>query len=285
MNTPITLLSAAEALVLQNPQAAQGRAALKLTLMELLARRIVTMRHEETKGRFGRVHRTDYLQVAEEDQQQVPDAAPVTAVLNMLRAAGAAGPGATMAQVVQQARRSFGSDLSGFQQKHLVPSLLRRGLLEAYQKKLLGLIPRTQYRHTSAGEKVRQELVAHLEQARRLPEVLDRDPTHAAALLATLGGSILLVDELKPHYGRLAQALRQPAAGGDDGASADMVELDDPDVAPSDLDLADFGGFDFDFAAFEALDSSLDAFDSSFDSSADSGGGDSGSDSGGGSSD
>ncbi len=277
---PTTPLTAAEALVLQNPQAAQGRKALKLTLMELLARRIVRMRQEENKGRFGRVQRTDYLQLIEPGQQPAPSTAPVAAVLDMLRVAGAAGPGASMAQVVQQARRSFGSDLSGFQRQHLIPSLMKRGLIEAYQKKLLGIIPSTRYRHTAAGERALQELVADLEQARSLPEVVDRDPAQAVALIAALGGSILLVDELKPHYARLSQALRQPVGDGGDGEASETIEADDVDIDAPDSGRIGLGGFDFDFAAFDALDTSLDAFDSSFDASTDSGG-DSGSDSGG----
>ncbi len=287
MNTPMTItsLSAAEALVLQNPQVAHGRAAIKLTLMELRARRIVTMCHEEKKVRFGRVQRTDYLQVAEQGQQVMQPPSASGAVVDMLRAAGALGTGVTMPQVVQQARRSFGSDLSGFQQKHLLPALVQRGLLETYQKKVLGLFPKTRYRHTPAGESMGQALRAHLEQARTLPEALDRDPVQAAALVASLGGSILLVDEIKPHYGRLSQALRKPEADDDGGDLSVSAETDDSDFDATGVVLAGFGSFDFDFAAFDALDSSLDAFDSSFDSSADSGGGESGGDSGGGSSD
>lgn len=292
MNTvpSIAALTVPEVLVLQNPQAAQGRAALKLTLIELLARRIVTMRHEEKKSRFGRTQRTDYLQLDSANIHHAPDAAPIRAVIEMLQAAGASGAGATMNQIVQQAQRSFGKDLSGFQQKQVLPSLMSRGLVESYQKKVLGLFPSTRFRPTATGETLRQQVAANLEQAKALPEVVERDPLQAAALVATLGSGILLVDELKPHYSRLAQVLRRPQ---DDGADADFAatEVSDDDGASDDtsvtdsgnLDLGDFGGFDFDFGSFDALDSSLDAFDSSFDSSADSGG-DSGSD-GGGSSD
>lgn len=272
-------LTAAEALVLQNPQLAQGRAALKLTMMELLARRIVTMHHDERKGMFGRTQRTDYLEIAPDATQRTRDAAAhVRSVVDMLWAADTKGQGATMTSVVAQARKTFGADLSSFQNKHVLPMLIERGLLESYQAKRLGIFNTTKYRHTTQGETVRQQLVGHLEQARALPSVIERDPAQAAALLATLGASVLLVDELKPFYSRLSQAMR-PTTGADSG---DAYVSDDDDS--SSFDSSDFGtfdSFDFDFNAFDTLDSSLDAFDSSFDSSSDSGS-DGGGDGGGG---
>lgn len=287
MNTvpSLTALTAAEALVLQNPQAAQGRATLKLTLMELIAGRIVTMRTEEKKTRFGRVQRIDYLHLNGANAPYVPGGTTVQAVIELLQAAGASA--STADQIVQQAQRSFGKDLSGFQQKQVVPALMNQGLIESYQKKVLGLCPTTRYRPTAAGETLRQQLIAQLEQAKALPEVVERDPLQAAALVAMLGSGILLVDELKPHYSRLAHALRQPQGEGDDGEIADTDVGDDHTGSgeasfanSNSLDLGDFSGFDFDFNVFDALDSSLDAFDSSFDSSSDSGG-NGGSDSGG----
>jgi hypothetical protein len=273
-------LTAAEALVLQNPQLAQGRAALKVTMMELLARRILTMRHDERKGMFGRNQRTDYLVLASNAAQLTPQAAHIRAVVNMLRAADASGQGAAMTTVLAQARKTFGADLSAFQNKHVLPMLIERGLVEPYQAKRLGIFSTTKYRPTTQGDIVRQQLAMHLEQARALPNVIERDPMQAAVLVATLGSSVLLVDELKPFYSRLSQAMR--TAANDAGGDVLVVDNDDNIEDSSTLDSHDFGGFDFDFDAFDSLDSSQDAFDSSFDSSSDSGS-DGGGDGGGGS--
>ncbi len=275
-------LTAAEALVLQNPQLNQGRAALKLTLMELLARRIVTMRRDERKGMFGRTQHTDYLELAPDAAQRIPDVAHVRSVIEMIRAADKKGYDATMLEVISQARKTFGADLAAYHSKHVVPNLIGRGLIEAYQAKRLGIFTTTKYRHTAQGETVRQQLAAHLEQARALPKTIERNPAQAAALVATLGGSILLVDELKPYYGRLSQAMRP--GGGDAGVyigdDDDSDNDDSSSLDSSDFGFGDFGSFDFDFNTFHTLDTSMDAFDSSFDSSADSGS-DGGSDGGG----
>lgn len=270
-------LSAAEALVLQNPDLNQGRQAFKLTLMELLARELITLRHEEQRLSFGRTRKTDYLQISPDAQARVVGSPAFQSALAAVAQAQAKGTDATIPQVVQQARKSFGSDLGKFQSEQIIPALINRGLIEQYTKKRLGLFNTTRYRPTVAGETLRQEITGHLSQARALPSMVDHDPASAAALIATLGSTVLLVDELKPHYGRISQALNA-GQGGDGGF--DSFESDDASFDGFDA-LGD--SFDFDLSAFDALDSSLDAFDSSFDS-ADSGsdGGDGGDGGGGG---
>lgn len=271
MTTPpnAATLSAAEALVLQNPDLNQGRAAFKLTLMELLARKLITLRHEEKRLSFGRTRKTDYLQLSPDAQLHVASSPAFQAVLGVVVQARAKDADATIPQVVQQARKSFGADLGKFQTEQIIPALISRGLLEQYTKKRLGLFNTTRYRPTAAGETLRQELAGHLNQARTLPTLVDQDPATAVALIATLGSAVLLVDELKPHYGRISQALG--VSQGGDGVFAGPIDHDD----------SDFDGFDFDFSAFDTLDSTLDTFDSSFDS-ADFGGDGGDSDGGGG---
>lgn len=281
-NTPP--LTAAEALVLRDPNKAQGREALKLTLMELLARRAVHLRQEERKGFLGRVQRTGYVQLAPDARERAPRRAHVQAVLDAVAAAGSAG-GATMAQLVAQARKVFGADLSGYQARYVRPALVELGLLEERKEKSLLVFSVTRYRHTPAGEAALRRVEDQVAQARSLPAYLDSDPARAAALALGLGSTILLLDEMKPHYARLSQAIRERAGAGDSGY-VPVSTFDDSSERPLDLDSFDGGGFseggfDFDLGAFDALDSSLDAFDSSFDSSVDSGG-DGGGDGGGG---
>jgi hypothetical protein len=71
-------LSVAEALVLQEPNSALGRSALELTMMDLLARRVLTLAHVKTKGRFGMTRKTDQVIVA-------PDAARQTRRFDFFR--------------------------------------------------------------------------------------------------------------------------------------------------------------------------------------------------------
>ncbi|HEY0602096.1 MAG TPA: GPP34 family phosphoprotein, partial [Herpetosiphonaceae bacterium] len=225
-----------------------------LTLMELLARQLITLRHEEKRLSFGRTRKTDYLQLSPDAQTQVAGSPAFQAALGVVAQARAKEADATIPLVVQQARKSFGTDLGKFQSEQIIPALIRRGLIEQYTKKRLGLFNTTRYRPTAAGEALRQEITGHLNQARTLPTLVDHDPATAAALIATLGATVLLVDELKPHYGRISQALNVSQGG------------DSVFAGPFDHDDSDFDGFDFDFSAFDTLDSTLDSFDSSFDS-------------------
>ncbi len=284
MTTPLhdgAPLSAAEALVLQDPNRNQGRAGFKLTLMELLARKLITLRHEERPDRFGRVHKTDYLVVRPDAQTSASNRPDFQSVLTTVGQAGTKGADATVDQVVQSARKVFGADLSKFQSIHIIPALTNRGLIEQYTAKRLVVFSTTRYRHTAAGEALKQQIEGQLNQARSLPTLVDQDPASAVALVATLGSMVLLVDDLKPHYGRISQALRVTDSDTGYIYVGDVDNNDSRDFDGFDTSLGN--SFDFDLSAFDTLDSSLDAFESSFDSadSGSDGGGDS-SDSGGG---
>jgi hypothetical protein len=82
-----------------------------------------------------------------------------------------------------------------------------------------------------------------MEDARAIPDYLDRDPAQAAALAAAAGSAILLVEEVRPHFRRLAEALREPA--GDAAYYAGAFDFSGCDFAGGD-------GFDASFSAFDA---------------------------------
>jgi hypothetical protein len=255
-------LTVAEALILREPNKQQGRAALKLTLIDLLARQALILRREERKGLVGRFLKRDYVQLAADAAQRAPDRPHVRAVLNALNAAEARR-GATIGQLVAKARKRFGADLSGFQTNYVLPALVGRGLLEVYKARVLLLFSSTRYRHTPEGTAMLRQIEEQIAQARMIPDFLDRDPAQAAALALALGSTLLLVDELKPQYSRLTAALRERAA--DSGGTGD--DLWRTVTSPADFDAP----FDFNPDAFDALDGGMDAFDSGFDA-ADSGG-------------
>lgn len=252
-------LTAAEALILLEPNKAQGKAALKLTLLELLAQRRLTVHRQDRAGFWGIRRTIDLLQCVPEATQQVPMRSHVREVLRVLRAAEASR-GMPMKQVVAAMCQAFGTNLSGYQTRHLVPELVARGLLEAYQTQIFWVSWRTRYRCTPAGEAARSHLEGQLTQARVLPALLDTDPAQAAAVVVTLGSTLLLVEELRSHYAQLSQALR-------------MYRVDSSSAIEFDLNV--------DFNAWSALDSGWEAFDAGFDT-ADGGNGGNGGNGGGG---
>jgi hypothetical protein len=253
-------LTVAEALVLREPNKQQGRAALKLTLIDMLARGALVLRRKERKILLGGFLKAEYLQVAPDAVRRVPNRPHVRAVLNVLTNVRAE-KGATIGQIVAKARQRFGADFAGFQTKHVLPALVGRGLLEGYKARVLLLFSTTLYRHTPEGTAVLRHIEEQIAQARAIPDFLDRDPAHAAAL--ALGSMLLLVEELKPHYSRVSAALHARAtdSGGVEEELWGLV------TSPGDFDSP----FNFNLDAFDALDGGMDAFASGFDA-ADSGG-------------
>ena len=263
-------LSPAEALVLLDPRKGQSRAALKLTLTGLLMQGVLRLEESEEKGLFGRTKKVTRLRVSP-DAPAVPP--PAASVVEVVRAAEAKG--GKLDELALQARKAYGTDLSGFQKSHVVPALVARGLVEERRERMLGLIPVRRLYHTAAGEAEKSRLETLIAEARNIPDYLSRDLGRAAAVAAALGGALLLVDELRPFYGRISEALRgaDPNAFGD----YDFWSRDVPSLSSGSFDLASF-----DPAALDGLDTSLAALDTSFDASFDSGSSDGGGDSGGG---
>ena len=57
---------------------------------------------------------------------------------------------------------------------------------------------------TPAGEVEQRRLQGLMQQAREIPGYLDRDPVQAVAIMAALGTSVFLVEELRPHLSQLS---------------------------------------------------------------------------------
>lgn len=192
----------------------------------------------------------------------------------------AAEPAGVMSDVVKQAARQYGRALTGFVQDHVMPELVRRGLAEPRRQRVLGLFPITRWHPTAAGEAERHRLQSVTRQARAIPDWLNTDPTQAVALAAAAGSAILLVDELKPHYQRLTQAMRPPDGGGDPSGSVDLSGWPGGDQAGQFEGAPEFDLGACDLTAFDSFDAGFAAFDAGFDAAADAGG-DGGGDSGG----
>lgn len=270
-------LSAVEAFVLLEPRRARGPPAVKLAMLTLLAQGNLAVVSEQIAGFFGRRRTNVMLRVEPKSRPGFPAAATLLGLVGH--------GGCTMRQFVERARRQYGATLRGYVEAEVRPALRRRGLLEPTTERLFGVFPRQVWRPTAAGLDEVARINRAIGEARTIPDWLDRDPAQAAALAATLGTAILLADELKPHYRRLAQAMRAQESGDGD-ATIDISAV----YAPGGDTIAGavlpdfFCPGDFDFAAFYALDGGFDAFDAGFsDAGGDSGGGGDGGGDGGGS--
>ncbi len=203
------------------------------------------------------------LHVAKPDPPKPPHEA---AVFEVVRIAESDGRN-RMANIVSAAQVRFGAYFSRLKKDFVLPALEHRGLVVGRRERLLGIFPRTVYARTPGGEVVRQDVERRLEQARKLPALLDSDPKEAAAVALAAGSLILLIPELRTHYQQIGQAIRDSGAsiggaGGDSGG-AGPSPLTDPG-----REFPDFGAL-ID-SAFNSIDSGIAAFDAG----GDGGGGD-----------
>lgn len=258
-------LSAAEALVLLSLPRYDARQALKFALMGLLAQGIVRSEEESRPGYF-RARHILHLRVAPDLPDDLP---PVTRALADVVTAAAPRDGA-IGEVVKQAKRAYRRTLVGFVLDGVGPALVARGLAERRHRRLLGLFPCDSFCRTPAGEAEKTRIESALRQAREIPQYLDCDAARAAALAAAAGSAILLVEELRPHYRRLAKAFEESDTDGSP-VFADSGSGGDGGVFH--FGCIDFGVIDF---------GCFDGFDSGFDAASDGGGGggDGGSDGG-----
>ena len=291
-------LTPAEAMLLLDLRRAPAAGLFKVSAMALLLRRVLRAEAEQRRGWV--LTRT----VTRLRAGQVPALPPhEAAVVRLVQSAGGEPGRPTVEEVVAAAKRVHGPALDGYRRDLVLPALVRRKLAEVRAGGWFGF---KRLKPTPAGAAAQAELRALLERGRMVPRWLDSDPRQAAMAAAALGPLVLLVNELKPHLKRLAQAMpRRDAGGGDGGGSgpdgadtgsgrhkdcgsaAPDPSAPGPDAPGSgtpgqgifDPGAFDFGALDaagFDAGTFDALDSAMSSFDSATDGG-DSGGSDSGS--------
>jgi hypothetical protein len=282
------LLSPAESLFLLKPNRTPARETVKVTLLSLLAQGLVRLDEQVTK-RFIGTRKTVYVRPTRRPEPALP--AHAVSLLDQVRAAQAET--GSMSDVVKRARRAYGSSLNGFNRDFIIPQLMTRGLMEA--RRVLFL---RHYKRTPAGDAEESRIAADIARARSIPELLRSNPAEAAAIVLAVGGTILLVSELRPFYRQISEAMRPPGGGADyadsSGGDASLPfwnssdpEAEHPGGAAPGLDAASLDGLDlsaFDAGAFDALDAGMASFDAGFDASVGDGGGggDGGGDGGGG---
>jgi len=270
-------LTPGEALLLLEPNKRQGSEAIKVSLMWLLAKKCLTASLEDKPGFLGRfLSRTSRLHPSDRLPADLPS--EMDNLMQLVRRTG------YMDDFVKAARIQYGNDLTGFQIHYLIPSLLKRRLIEPRTEPFLIVFSRTRYYRTRSGEALRQQIDTLFARAREIPGYLDRSPAQAAALAATLGGLIFLMPELRPHFTDIAHAMRRPIGADASMYTGDTCSGSSPrpnEPLVKDTMALDFTGFDA--GAFDAFDAGMTALDASFDAAASSGGAaDGGSDGGGG---
>ncbi len=285
-------LSPAESLFLLKPNRTPARETVKVTLLSLLALGLVRV-EEKVAKRFIGTRKTIYVRPTDAGGPGLP--AHAASLLDQVRAAQA--DTGSMPDLVKRARQAYGSSLNGFNRDFIVPRLMSRGLIEDCSFVFL-----RRYKRTPAGDAEESRIAADIARARTIPELLHSNPAEAAAIVLAVGGTILLVNELRPFYRQISEVMRPPpsvdgssdSSGGD--ASPPFWNSSEPSaghsgtVPPHDavqnLDAASFGNLDlsaFDAGAFDALDAGMASFDAGFDASVgDGGGGDGGGGDGGG---
>jgi len=232
-------LSAPEAYLLLSLPGCDARKALKLGFMGLVLQGVLRLEIEDRPG-FIRTRHIPHLRVALNPPERLPAVAA-----SLVRVVRHSEPGGLMKDVLRHAQREYGKTLLGFMRDHLGPALVARGLAEPCRRRILGIFSVASFARIPAGDAEKIRIERLMRDAHSIPAYLDRDPAQAAALAAALGGAVLLVEELRPHYGALARALRDR----DTGASIDGGwNSGDPgniwDLGSVDFSCFDSGAFD-----------------------------------------
>ncbi len=263
-------LTPPEQFLLLNPQGASPSELIKIGLFALIAGGIVKVTEGPPKGILSRRPTSLFDLVAGRSRDAPRALMPLVEVMRNV------GEGSTDI-VAAEARKAFGNKLLKFREQ-LQDGLVKRGVLTREIKPVMFVFARTVHELTPAGTTARDEIKRKIESAWRLPNLLHSDPQEAALIMAAAGTSLLLVQELRPHYRRMGEISKQyhvetSDSGSWTNTSADSTSLFDASAFPS-----------FDASSLSSLDLP-DSFSASFDSSfSDSSSGDSGSggDSGGG---
>jgi hypothetical protein len=159
-----------------------------VTLLSLLAQGLVRLEEQVTKRFFG-TRKTVYVRPTQRSTPGLP--AHALSLLDQVRAAQAET--GSMPDLVKRARQAYGSSLNGFNRDFIIPQLQTRGLIE--ERRILFL---RHYKRTPAGDAEESRIAADIARARSIPELLRSNPAAAAAIVLAVGGTILLVSELRP---------------------------------------------------------------------------------------
>lgn len=290
-------LTAPESYVLLNGPSASGAEALKLAVLELVARGLLRIVEAEEAGPFGSQRRA---RVLVRTRGARPPTTPVLASVWTLytgippRTFGEGIEGVPVDELAREAQSRY-KPLRRFVERVIMSNLIERGLYTYEQYRIFWFFPASRLVLSPAGAAARADLEERLATARaQFGGLSTADPARALAFAGLSGAALLLAPALYPDLQRLGR--QQPAGAADSGfvpVAATNADSDEPpagpDQAPAEseqimpqLDLTGFdptgGGFTFDLGALDSLDSTFSAIDLAVDSSGgDAGAADSGS--------
>ena len=293
-------LSAPESLVLRDGADADRALAVKLGLMELIARGSVRLVAVSGRNWIGRP-RTQRILAS--GSRPMPTSGPLARIGAAIQGTKekAFDDGTVGRTIEDVAKTFFGSRFNGrrYVDRVILPALEAQGLFRREEGRLLGFIPRVRWVRTRDGDQRRGRLLVMLDDGER---ILARsgvpNATDSAAFLALAGSAALLMTGQYPELAELTERLRHQQQSADGtvvassgGGSSQAPSDSDPPFDTSPTPMPEAGAFDvdaqalgdLDLSAFDGIDSAFDAIDSGVDAgSADGGGGDGGGDGGGG---
>jgi hypothetical protein len=299
-------LSAPESLVLRDGPRADRTMALKLGLVELVARGSVRLVEVTAPGWLGRKRAEKVLVPGHRPMPERGALAPIAmAVLNTRQKHFDDGTfGRPIRAVARAMVTGKKTARSRYVRDAVLPALAGRRLYRREATRLLGLFPRTRWARTAEGERRQVELETLLDRVRQQLATGGFARREAAVLLAVAGPAALLLTDAYPELGAVSEEFRRPEPAADGGSTADSTTATHDDSAvPSDhqplfdapLSLSasgwsgDPGAFDIgsisfdglDFSGFDGIDAAFDAITSGFDAIASAIDGDGGGDGGG----
>jgi hypothetical protein len=293
-------LTAPESYVLQAPKRLSSVEAFKLALRELVLRKALAVEPVEAGGLLGRRKRRSALRDGPQLRSMAePALTPLLALYghaqrSRLRttteshAPARDFDGVLVEDLARAARDEFTRSFAGYIDRHVYPSLAKRGLIRPEEYKRFGLFARRHQAFTPAGREAAYELEQWLRVgAERLSGWVREDPARALAYAGGAGTAVLLMTSLYPDLDLLGEHVRERTASGAEGAGGGDWPGDgteeasagsmpdagaDPSHALGDLGALDFSGLELDFGAFEGIDSAFGALGAGVDAGAGVGG-------------
>ena len=187
--------SAPESRVLLDGPKGSGTEAFRLAVLELIARRRLSVAREENLAN----EKTPSGVLLPGAEARPTGHRPLDAIHELFEGARTRDSGVSVKMLARKTRKRYGS-LDGYVKTEVLPALQRRGLYEKREKRLLWILPVTRWELTRSGDAAR----AQLEQNRRLGEDhfrewVERDPQQAYLFLGLAGSSLLLMEALHPE--------------------------------------------------------------------------------------
>lgn len=202
------LLSQAEAAFLLAPSGRSGGDCIRAALLALIAQgRIAVAKKTNPLGAYELVLGSD---------KGADGLLPHLRTVELTLRDRAGGGRLNRVGVVSALQKGFGYGFRRYVHEHIAPELVGMGYVVRLDGKWLGLIPRTRYELTSAGQKVVVPLLRELATLDNLPALVKRSPAHALQLAHSAG--VMLV--LSPVARRQLPRLRKLMARDDSGSGA-----------------------------------------------------------------